>query len=216
MDTPDISPVLIAQSGPLRGQRWVLSETDLSIGRDSDCDIVVADSTVSRRHAIITKRDSDWLIEDMSKNGTYVNDKVVRGSIKLNDGDFVSIATSVQIAFVGSDATVPLDINDSQERRMELDVQSRRVWCAGNELLPLLSRPQYRLLVLLYGNIGDVCTRDEVVEAVWPDVLGEGVTEQSIDALVHRLRVRLDVCDPEHQYVETVRGHGFRLNNPVL
>ena len=216
MDTPDISPVLIAQSGPLRGQRWVLSETDLSIGRDSDCDIVVADSTVSRKHAIITKRDSDWIIEDMSKNGTYVNDKVVRGSIKLNDGDFVSIATSVQIVFVGSDATVPLDINDSQERRMELDVQSRRVWCAGNELLPLLSRPQYRLLVLLYGNIGDVCTRDEVVEAVWPDVLGEGVTEQSIDALVHRLRERLDVCDPEHQYVETVRGHGFRLNNPVL
>ena len=204
MDTPDISPVLIAQSGPLRGQRWVLSETDLSIGRDSDCDIVVADSTVSRKHAIITKRDSDWIIEDMSKNGTYVNDKVVRGSIKLNDGDFVSIATSVQIAFVGSDATVPLDINDSQERRMELDVQSRRVWCAGNELLPLLSRPQYRLLVLLYGNIGDVCTRDEVVEAVWPDVLGEGVTEQSIDALVHRLRERLDECDPEDQYVETV------------
>ena len=81
MDAPDISPVLIAQSGPLRGQRWVLSETELSIGRDSDCDIVVADSTVSRKHAIITKRDSDWLIEDMSKNGTYVNDKVVRLSL---------------------------------------------------------------------------------------------------------------------------------------
>ena len=39
---------------------------------------------------------------------------------------------------------------------MRLDVQSRRVWCDNKELLPLLSRPQYRLLVLLYGNIGDV------------------------------------------------------------
>ena len=122
----------------------------------------------------------------------------------------------MQIVFVGSDATVPLDINYVQDRRMRLDVQSRRVWCDNKELLPLLSKPQYRLLVLLYGNIGDVCTRDEVVEAVWPDVLGEGVTEQSIDALVHRLRERLDECDPEHQYVETVRGHGFRLNNPSL
>ncbi len=212
----DISPVLIAQSGPLRGQRWVLSESKLTIGRDSDCDIVVADHTVSRKHAVITKRDSDWVIEDTSKNGTYVNEKSVEGTIKLNDGDFVAIATAVQIAFVGSDATVPLNIAYSQERRMQLDVQSRRVWCGGKELLPLLSRPQYRLLVLLYANIGDVCTRDEVVEAVWPDVLGEGVTEQSIDALVHRLRDRLDECDPEHQYVETVRGHGFRLNNPVL
>lgn len=213
--TDDISPVLIAQSGPLRGERWVLSKSKLIIGRDSDCDIVIADNTVSRRHAVIAKRDSDWVIEDTSKNGTYVNEKSVEGTKRLNDGDFVSIATAVQIVFVGSDATVPLDINYVQERRMRLDVQSRRVWCDKKELLPLLSRPQYRLLVLLYGNIGDVCTRDEVVEAVWPDVLGEGVTEQSIDALVHRLRERLDECDPEHQYVETVRGHGFRLNNPL-
>ena len=71
--TDDISPVLIAQSGPLRGERWVLSESSLIIGRDSDCDIVVADNTVSRRHAVIAKRDSVWVIEDTSKNGTYVN-----------------------------------------------------------------------------------------------------------------------------------------------
>ena len=214
--TNDISSVLIAQSGPLRGERWVLSNSSLIIGRDSDCDIVIADNTVSRRHAVIRKRDSDWIIEDTSKNGTYVNEKSVEGTKRLNDGDFVSIATAVQIVFVASDATVPLDINYVQERRMRLDLQSRRVWCDNKELLPLLSRPQYRLLVLLYGNIGDVCTRDDVVEAVWPDVLGDGVTEQSIDALVHRLRERLDECDSDHQYVETVRGHGFRLNNPVL
>ena len=52
----EISPVLIAQSGPLRGQRWILSSTRLVIGRDSECDIVVADNTVSRHHAVITKQ----------------------------------------------------------------------------------------------------------------------------------------------------------------
>ena len=212
----EISPVLIAQSGPLRGQRWILSKTRLVIGRDSECDIVVADNTVSRQHAVITKQDGDWLLEDSSKNGTYVNEKSVDKIKILNDGDFISIATAVQIVFVGTDATVPLDISYEQERRMSLDVHSRRVWCNREELLPLLSKPQYRLLVLLYGKIGDVCTRDEVVDSVWPDVLGEGVTEQSIDALVHRLRDRLDECDPHHQYVETVRGHGFRMNNPLL
>ena len=91
----DISPVLIAQSGPLRGERWVLSKSSLIIGRDSDCDIVIADNTVSRRHAVIVKRDSDWVIEDTSKNGTYVNEKSVEGTKRLNDGDFVSIATAV-------------------------------------------------------------------------------------------------------------------------
>ena len=212
----EISPVLIAQSGPLRGQRWILSESKLVIGRDSECDIVIADNTVSRRHAVITKQGSEWFVEDTSKNGTYLNEKNVDSAKILNDGDFISVATAVQIVFVGSDATVPLDITYTQERRMNLDVHSRRVWCNDKELLPLLSRPQYRLLVLLYANIGDVCTRDEVIDAVWPDILGAGVTEQSIDALVHRLRDRLDECDPNHQYVETVRGHGFRLKNPLL
>jgi len=212
----EISPVLIAQSGPLRGQRWVLTASNLVIGRDSDCDIIITDNIVSRHHAVIAKRDSEWVVEDTSKNGTYVNEKTVDSTKILNDGDFISIATAVQIVFVSSDATVPLDINYTQERRMSLDVHSRRVRCNGKELVPLLSRPQYRLLALLYANIGDVCIRDEVVDAVWPDVVGEGVTEQSIDALVHRLRDRLDECDPDHQYVETVRGHGFRLNNPLL
>jgi DNA-binding response OmpR family regulator len=52
------------------------------------------------------------------------------------------------------------------------------------------------------------------VETVWPEAMGEGVSEQAIDALVRRLRDRLNEIDPEHQYVITVRGHGFRLENP--
>ena len=40
-----------------------------------------------------------------------------------------------------------------------------------------------------------------------------GVSEQSIDALVRRLRERLAEVDPEHQYLVTMRGHGFRFEN---
>jgi DNA-binding winged helix-turn-helix (wHTH) protein len=56
--------------------------------------------------------------------------------------------------------------------------------------------------------------REDVVQAVWPDTDIGGVSEQSIDALVRRLRDRLEEADPDHQYVVTVRGHGFRLDNP--
>jgi DNA-binding response OmpR family regulator len=49
------------------------------------------------------------------------------------------------------------------------------------------------------------------VAAVWPDALEEGVSEQAIDALVRRLRDRLAELDKDHEYVATVRGHGFRL-----
>ena len=51
-----------------------------------------------------------------------------------------------------------------------------------------------------------------IVDVVWPGTDGIGVTEQAIDALVRRLRDRLAELD-EYEYVVTVRGHGFRLDN---
>jgi DNA-binding response OmpR family regulator len=38
-------------------------------------------------------------------------------------------------------------------------------------------------------------------------------SEQAIDALVRRLRDRIAEIDPEHQYIITVKGHGFRFEN---
>ena len=67
---------------------------------------------------------------------------------------------------------------------------------------------------MLYTNSHRVCTREEVVEVVWPEAMGEGVSEQAIDALVRRLRDRLAEADNDWQYIITVRGHGFRLDNP--
>ena len=77
-----------------------------------------------------------------------------------------------------------------------------------------MEEQEYRLLEQLYVNAGRICTRDEVIQTVWPEALGEGVSEQAIDALVRRLRDRLMELDPDWQYIVTVRGHGFRLDNP--
>ncbi len=96
--------------------------------------------------------------------------------------------------------------------RMHLDRDARRVFVGPHEIDPPLSLPQYRLLELLVDAKGAVCTRDQVVRAVWPDAISEGVSEQAIDALVRRLRDRISEIDPDHQYIITVRGHGFRLD----
>ena len=40
-----------------------------------------------------------------------------------------------------------------------------------------------------------------------------GVSDQALDALIRRLRNRLAMIDPNHQYIDTVRGHGVRLDN---
>jgi DNA-binding response OmpR family regulator len=48
---------------------------------------------------------------------------------------------------------------------------------------------------------------------VWSEEEALGVSEQAIDALVRRLRDRIAAVDPDHAYIVTVRGHGFRFDN---
>jgi DNA-binding response OmpR family regulator len=66
---------------------------------------------------------------------------------------------------------------------------------------------------LLVDAGGGIVDRETVVRSVWPEAMEEGVSEQAIDALVRRLRERLAELDAEHNYVLTVRGHGFRFQN---
>lgn len=211
-------PVLIIHEGEKAGQRWTIREDLLVIGRGGECDLVLPERQVSREHIRIFRDGDTYYLEDLdSKNGTWVNGKQIKAAtVPLKDGDEIQIALAVKITFVGSEATAPLLVDELPNTlgRLQLNRDSRRVFIGGFEVDPPLSLPQYRLLELLYDGAGAVCTRDEVVESVWPDAVGEGVSEQAIDALVRRLRDRLAEVDPHHQFIVTVRGHGFRLDNP--
>ena len=158
-----------------------------------------------------------WIEDLDSKNGTHVNgQRLAPGNPhRLQDGDVIQVALAIQLIFIGSEATIPLvgEGQDSQPGRLRIDRLARRVWIGDREIDPPLSVPQYRLLEALYEAGDQICTRDEIVATVWPEVSVDGVSEQSIDALVRRLRDRLAEIDNEHQYVVTVRGHGFRLEN---
>jgi len=62
------------------------------VGRHPRCDIVVADPSVSRRHAELVFRDGVWVIRDLgSTNGTTVNGGSV-GRSEVRPGDVVGLA----------------------------------------------------------------------------------------------------------------------------
>jgi hypothetical protein len=213
-------PVLIIRDGEAAGQRWVLHQDEVLVGRGGECDIVVPERQVSRMHMRIRREGEKYVLEDLdSKNGTLVNGQPLKGECQIRDGDEIELARAVTIAFFGSEVTLPLEFVQTTDigsagTRLRLESAARRVFVGDRELDPPLSLPQYRLLELLHEKKGAVSTRDEVVDQVWPESEGEGVSEQAIDALVRRLRDRLAELDPDHQYVVTVRGHGFRLDNP--
>lgn len=211
-------PVLIILEGEQTGQRWTIEGDEFVMGRGSTCQMVLPERQVSREHLRIYRDGDHYYLKDLdSKNGTWLNSEQIKGdAVLLHDGDEISIALAVRMMYVASESTAPLLMDEMQPQKgiLKLDRESRRVFIREVEVDPPLSLPQYRLLELLYDGTGRVCTREEVISSVWPDAVGEGVSEQAIDALVRRLRDRLNEVDKQTQFVVTVRGHGFRLNNP--
>lgn len=212
-------PVLIGQTGPLNGQRWVITQT-LVVGRDPSCEIVIPDRQVSRYHARLMPAPDGIILEDLgSKNGTHCNGLRLAEPVVLQDGDAIQVAIIQSFVYLSSDATMPLEANERQfpdrARRLRLESRSRRVWIGNQEVTPSLSVPQFRLLQVLYEQQDQVVSREHLINAIWTDLNVQGVSEQALDALVRRLRDRLATLDPTHEYIITIRGHGLRLENPL-
>lgn len=220
LETEDF-PSLIAQTGPLNGQRWTI-KGDVIVGRDESCHVVIQNRQVSRYHARFINLPQGVQLEDLgSKNGTHINGKVVVEPVILQDGDVIQIAYAQQFIYLSSDSTLPLESPPEKltsitptSRLLRLDKRSRRVWIGDDELLPPLSVSQYQLMELLYDNPGRVVARSELIQAVWGQEDAVGVSEQALDALIRRLRDRLAEINPKHAFLVTVRGHGLRLDNP--
>ena len=207
----DVAMLMIREGSSPR-QQWALQGAAIVIGRGDDCHVIINDRQASRHHARVTQTQDGYVLEDLgSKNGTFLNGQPLTIPTVLKDGDEIGIAFAAKLGFVDAGATAPLLFNNEIGPVIQMDTEAKRVWIAGQELDPPLSLAQYRLLELLYESRGRVVSREEVVIAVWAEDDAEGVSEQAIDALARRLRERISEVDPDHQYVATVRGHGFRL-----
>jgi len=85
-------PMLVAQEGPLKGQRWPMSRT-MVIGREATCEVVIPDRQISRFHARLTLTPEGIILEDLgSKNGTHHNGNLLSAPVMLQDGDVVQIS----------------------------------------------------------------------------------------------------------------------------
>lgn len=73
-----------------------------------------------------------------------------------------------------------------------------------------LTRNEYKTLKFLLKNKGQVCAREEIIEAVWGKDVLAGVSDHAIDQLMHRLRKKLMSATPPVN-LETIRGRGHRL-----
>jgi len=83
--------LVIRAGGGRVGESFQLEGERLSIGRRPESEIFLDDVTVSRDHALLVRRGSDYHLDDCgSLNGTYVNRQRV-DSHRLEDGDELQI-----------------------------------------------------------------------------------------------------------------------------
>lgn len=88
----DQVPLLVATAGPLKGQRYKVTEDGLLVGRDELCDVTIPDSNVSREHArLLLHNGTVWVQDAGSRNGVYVNNKRVLRHRPMGPGDTMTI-----------------------------------------------------------------------------------------------------------------------------
>lgn len=75
------------------GKEYPVAGSGLVFGRDAACEVVIAQTEVSRRHAEIVPGDQGYLVRDMSANGVFVNGERVQGSHRLARADIVRIGS---------------------------------------------------------------------------------------------------------------------------
>lgn len=70
--------------------------TSFSIGRTQDCDLRIADLSVSRLHAQLDRGEDGWLLSDLgSHNGTRVNGWLVREPVPVRAGDVLQFGSAM-------------------------------------------------------------------------------------------------------------------------
>jgi Protein of unknown function (DUF3662)/Inner membrane component of T3SS, cytoplasmic domain len=82
-------PVLVAE-----GKRVAIGPHGAVIGRSRECDVVLADGNVSRRHAELRPAAGGWAITDLgSTNGVKVNGRPVHDAYPVTPGDHIEVGT---------------------------------------------------------------------------------------------------------------------------
>ena len=212
------------------GKTFTVNKPVSVVGRlttQSKPDIELNDEVVSRRHLEILQKDDRYWIKDLgSTNGTMLNDdRILAGNayeLKHN--------SKIGLGLEGNSARILLVFKESEDTSiihrekapageyqktptvnwLNIDESKREASIDGEK--KKLSKKEYELLLFLYENAGKVCSRDEIIAAVWPESKdSSAVSDATIDQLIHRLRGKLEPEPNDPSRIISRKGFGYIL-----
>jgi DNA-binding winged helix-turn-helix (wHTH) protein len=98
-----------------------------------------------------------------------------------------------------------------------LDECTSSVWISGatvKDLTPL----EYSLFKHLYTHRGQVCSRDQILQVLYPEQFvgqdGPDLQDNRVDNLIKRLRSKIEPIPSKQNLIKTMRGYGYLLSAP--
>jgi pSer/pThr/pTyr-binding forkhead associated (FHA) protein len=209
------APLLVVRRQDSSPSQMEWTKPLLTIGRDSTNDLIIDHPLASRRHARFERDENGYFIRDLeSTNGTYINGERIEGARALHNQDTIWVA-DVEIIFSDPGATqkgpLPIEVMKrvrASEEALRLDSRAKEVYVLGKLIEPPLTVKEFQLLELLYTHKGQVISKDEIAKNVWDY---EVYDYNAIDALIYRLRQRIEADPGSPRFIVTVRGFGYKL-----
>ena len=210
------------------GKIFTLDKIETVIGRrtlQSKPDIQLNDEVVSRRHLEITQKGVRYYIKDLgSTNGTMLDDdRIVPGNLyelKHNSKIGLGVAgdtAQVILQFKESETTNIMTRDSSVAKSkgaavtwLRIDERKKEVWVDAK--LQKISKKEYELILFLYKNAGNICSRDEIIQAVWPESKDpSAISDATIDQLIHRLREKVEPEPAKPVRIISKKAFGYML-----
>ena len=92
----------------------------------------------------------------------------------------------------------------------ELEIRAEQGLVRAGGQVVVLSVRELDLLVALARHAGSVVSREELYRLAWGRSLRHG--DRSCDVYVHKLRAKLERAVPQHRFIHTHVGFGYRLD----
>ncbi len=188
-------------------------------------DIELSADVISRRHLEIVQQNNRYWVKDLgSTNGTMLNDdRIIPDKLYELKHD-----ARIGLGVEGNSAHTVLVFKESEDTNimrpkpagregtlpvvswLKIDEGKKEALVDGRQ--KKLSRKEYELLLLLYRNTGNICSRDEIIEAVWPESRDpSAISDATIDQLIHRLREKVEPEPASPSRIISKKAFGYML-----